>query len=116
MFWGLIGVGLTLFLAGVTVLQAADSPFWTFLGWVLLVAGLGTLAAAARKRDASSDGPDSAQGGGIAAGPDGGANKRKGYVGKPGSYGDLSRAQFGEDLDVGIENEGEVDASDADFK
>lgn len=41
---------------------------------------------------------------------------RIGYVGRPGSKGDLSRAEFGENLDRGIDNAGEVDASEADFQ
>lgn len=36
----LLGVGLTLTATGVTVLQAADSPFWQIFGWSLTVSGL----------------------------------------------------------------------------
>jgi hypothetical protein len=41
---------------------------------------------------------------------------RTGYVGREGSKADLSRATFGEKLDLGIDNTGEIDASDADFQ
>jgi hypothetical protein len=41
---------------------------------------------------------------------------RVGYRGRPGSYGDLLKATFGEGLDMGIDNEGNVDAGEADFK
>jgi len=41
---------------------------------------------------------------------------RVGYVGRPGSYGNLKNATFGEKLDVAIDNEGDVDASEADIK
>jgi hypothetical protein len=41
---------------------------------------------------------------------------RVGYRGRPGSRADLSRAKFGEGLDVAIDNEGDVDASEADIK
>jgi hypothetical protein len=44
------------------------------------------------------------------------SRKRVGYRGQPGSYGNLQKATFGEDLDTGIDNEGVVDASEADFK
>jgi len=41
---------------------------------------------------------------------------RRGYVGLPGSKGNLSRATFGDKLDTAIENEGEVDAREAEFE
>jgi hypothetical protein len=41
---------------------------------------------------------------------------RVGYRGRPGSYGNLKNATFGEKLDTAIENEGDVDASEADIK
>jgi hypothetical protein len=40
---------------------------------------------------------------------------RRGYVGRKGATGDLSRASFSDKLDTGIENEGYVDASQARF-
>ena len=41
--------------------------------------------------------------------------KRVGYLGREGSKGNLRRARFGKDLDVGIDNAGEVDAEEAKF-
>lgn len=41
--------------------------------------------------------------------------ERIGYRGRPGSYGDLSKATFGEGLDIAIDNEGDIDASEADI-
>ncbi len=41
---------------------------------------------------------------------------RVGYRGRPGSYSDLSKATFSEGLDTGIDNEGDVDAGEANFK
>jgi hypothetical protein len=41
--------------------------------------------------------------------------RRVGYRGHAGSRADLSKAKFSERLDTGIENEGEVDARDAEF-
>jgi hypothetical protein len=40
---------------------------------------------------------------------------RVGYRGRPGSRGDLSKAKFGKGLDTAIDNEGDVDASEADI-
>lgn len=40
---------------------------------------------------------------------------RIGYVGRPGSRGNLSDSQFGKDLDRGIDNQGKVDAERARF-
>jgi hypothetical protein len=42
--------------------------------------------------------------------------ERVGYRGRTGSYGNLSQAKFGKDLDTAIDNEGDVDASKADFE
>jgi hypothetical protein len=41
--------------------------------------------------------------------------RRYGYIGRGGSSGDLSHASFSDKLDVGIDSEGEVDASHAEF-
>jgi hypothetical protein len=41
---------------------------------------------------------------------------RVGYRGHPGSYGNLKNATFGEKLDTAIDNEGDVDASEADIE
>jgi len=41
---------------------------------------------------------------------------RIGLDAAPGSYTDVSKATFGEGLDAAIKNNGEVDASEADFK
>jgi hypothetical protein len=41
---------------------------------------------------------------------------RVGYRGHQGSYGNLKNATFGEGLDTAIDNEGNVDASEADIK
>lgn len=41
---------------------------------------------------------------------------RIGVDAAPGSYTNVSKATFGEGLDTAIKNEGEVDASEADFK
>jgi len=41
--------------------------------------------------------------------------KRVGYLGRQGSKGNLRGASFGKDLDVGIDNAGEVDAREAKF-
>jgi hypothetical protein len=41
---------------------------------------------------------------------------RKGYVGKEGSRGDFDRVTFGKDLDVGIENQGEVNVTWSEFE
>ncbi|HBR27293.1 MAG TPA: hypothetical protein DD732_09720 [Rhizobiales bacterium] len=40
---------------------------------------------------------------------------RVGYVGRPASKGILRRAKFGKDLDVAIDNSGDVDAAEAEF-
>ena len=41
---------------------------------------------------------------------------RVGYRGRLGSYGNLKNATFGDKLDTAIDNEGDVDASEADIK
>jgi hypothetical protein len=41
--------------------------------------------------------------------------KQVGYLGREGSKGNLRRARFGKDLEVGIDNAGEVDAEEAKF-
>ena len=41
--------------------------------------------------------------------------KRVGYLGRKESKGNLRRAKFGKDLDVGIDNSGEVNAEEAKF-
>jgi hypothetical protein len=43
------------------------------------------------------------------------SSRKIGYVGLPGSKGDLSEAQFSSDLDLGVQNAGEVDAKKARF-
>ncbi len=40
---------------------------------------------------------------------------RTGYIGRHGSKGNLRKATFGKSLDVGIDNAGDVDASEAKF-
>lgn len=44
------------------------------------------------------------------------ATGRVGYRGRPGSYGNLKNATFGDKLGIAIDNEGDVDASEADIK
>jgi hypothetical protein len=41
--------------------------------------------------------------------------QRIGYIGRAGSFGNLRKARLGKRLDVGIDNEGEVEASEAEF-
>jgi membrane protein implicated in regulation of membrane protease activity len=41
--------------------------------------------------------------------------RRIGYIGRSGSKGNLRKAKFGKTLDVGIDNAGNVDASEAEF-
>jgi uncharacterized protein (DUF58 family) len=45
----------------------------------------------------------------------GGASPRIGYKGHPGSRGNLPGSRFGKDLDIGIDNEGDVSAPGAQF-
>jgi membrane protein implicated in regulation of membrane protease activity len=44
-----------------------------------------------------------------------GPERRVGYLGREGSKGNLRRARFGKDLDIAIDNAGDVDAEEAAF-
>lgn len=85
----------------ISVIQTANSPFWQAAGWVLLVFGLVLLAVSGftyhrRRRNKPHEG-------------------RTGVITRKGGYTDVSQAEFGSKLDVGVENAGVTDASEARF-
>lgn len=91
----LLGAGLAFAGTGVTVLQAANSRFWTIFGWTLTAVGVLLLAAAfaahvARKRRRSEPPPSPKKVGILNVGE--GSESR--------SYG----SRFGGSLDAGIVN------------
>jgi hypothetical protein len=92
-----LGIGLALIGIGVSVND--------LLGTVLIVAGIIVSAASPFVRLK----PDPT----APTQPD--KPTRIGYIGRKGSQGNLREARFGKDLDVGIDNAGEVDAGEAKF-
>jgi hypothetical protein len=92
-----LGIGLALIGIGVSVNS--------LLGTILIAAGIIVSVASPFIRPKPDPEPQGQ--------PD--KRKRVGYLGRKGSKGNLRGARFGKDLDVGIDNAGEVDAGEAKF-
>lgn len=102
--WGAV----TLALLGIAVPLTFDS---TALGIVLLTCAVVTAGLTLRAWAAQD--PEPSDESRKADSPP--REPRRGYVGRKGSTGDLSHASFSDKLDTGIDNEGNVDASQARF-
>lgn len=103
----LAGGGISL-AAAVALFYEGGHKTLTLIGWfvlaaALLVGGLIAWAVSHRRQQGRLVEPDS-------PGP-----LRYGYVGRPGSRANLGKASFGKDLDVAIDNAGDIDARGAKF-
>jgi hypothetical protein len=111
------GLGTASFGIGLNVLLAIikhPPEFLYFVGWGLVAVGavillLNLIQMSKRRKPRQRYGDPRKQV--QPAGPVGNI----GYRGRPGSYGDLSEAEFSKDLGTAIENEGDVNASKARF-